>query len=92
MEPAPCINSAATSARSMTSPSGEWPTMETKPQECGWVCRLRLRAPLPRAQAQLEPTQPSKWLSPPSLSKILPRPTSLLEMDPPVRCVSVGRG
>lgn len=64
----------------MTSLSGEWPTMETKPQECGWVCRLR--APLPRAQAQLEPSQPSKWLSPPLQS---PAPAHLFAGDGPTR-------
>lgn len=58
-----CINSLAMAAHSMTSPSGEHPTMETKPQECSWVCRLS--SALPRALAWLKCSQASKLLFPP---------------------------
>lgn len=44
----------------MTSPSGEHPTMETKPQECVWVCRLP--SPLQRALLCLSYSQASKLL------------------------------
>jgi len=59
----PCINSLPISAHSMTSPSGEHPTMETKPQECSWVCRLS--SPLQKALTWLKYSQASKLVSPP---------------------------
>lgn len=57
-----CISSVATTAHSMTSPSGAHPSMETKPQECGWVCRRC--APRSGLRHGRDPPGPAKCSAP----------------------------